>query len=81
MGSRAQNGDLVYVSTAKAIQVLTYPDMKIVQSLPAPYAYSAICSDPNNGNIYIAAGTEVVVYAHGGTQPTAILNPPTGAVR
>ena len=78
-GISGSYGDLVYVSTAKAIQVLTYPDMKIVQSLPAPYAYSAICSDPNNGNIYIAAGTEVVVYAHGGTQPTAILNPPTGA--
>jgi hypothetical protein len=71
-------GDLVYVATSNAIVVLTYPQLEIVQSLPSPYAYSGICSDPNNGNVYVAAGSEVIVYAHGGTSPIATLTPPSG---
>src|SRR5690348_9574893 len=72
------SGDLVYVATSHAIVVLTYPQMKIVQSLPSPYAYSGICSDQSNGNVYVAGGTEVVVYAHGATSPIATLYPPAG---
>jgi|SRR5579862_5019499 len=69
-------GDLIYVSTSKAIVVLAYPGLKIVQSLPVSYAYSDICSDPKNGNVYIVEKTQVVVYAHGGTSPIGSLGPP-----
>ncbi|HYL26907.1 MAG TPA: hypothetical protein VEW74_03670 [Candidatus Nitrosotalea sp.] len=70
-------GDLVYVTTSKGIVVVAYPPLKIVQTLPVSYAYSAICSDPNNGNVYVVEQTQIVVYAHGGTSPIATLNPPS----
>jgi hypothetical protein len=76
--SAGTSGDLVYVSTSTAVKVLSYPGLKVVQSLPSSYSYSGICSDPNNGNVYVAAATQVIVYAHGGTTPIATLTPPSG---
>lgn len=71
------SGDLVYATTSKGIVVLSYPPLKVVQTLPVSYAYSAICSDPKNGTVYVVEQNEVVVYAHGGTSPIATLNPPS----
>lgn len=72
------SGDLIYVTTTKGVVVLSYPELKIVGSLPAAYEYSGVCSDPNNGNVYIAESSDVFVYAHGGTTPIARLTPPPG---
>jgi hypothetical protein len=76
--SLSSSGDLLYVATSKAIVVVSYPQFKIVGSLPLSYGYSGICSDPNNGNVFVAESTQVVVYAHGGTSPIATLSPPSG---
>lgn len=72
------DSNLIYVATWKSIVYLTYPQMKIVGSLPEAYNYGGVCSDPNNGNLYAPQSTEIVVYAHGGTYPIATLTPPTG---
>ena len=71
-------GTLIYVATWRAILYLTYPQMKIVGSLPEAYNYGGVCSDPNSGNLYAPQGTDIEVYAHGGTYPIAMLTPPTG---
>lgn len=72
------DSNLIYVATWKSIVYLTYPQMKIVGSLPEAYNYGGVCSDPKNGNLYAPQSTDIVVYAHGGTYPIATLTPPTG---
>ena len=73
-------GDLLYVSTKKNIVVLTYPQLKTVATLPVYYAWTYLCSDPHNGNIFALDGGSgtITVYAHGGTTPIATLAVPSG---
>src|ERR1700728_60087 len=53
--------------------VLSYPDLKLVGSLPSNG--NGACSD-SRGNILLPFGTTVTEYAHGGSEPIATLNLP-----
>ncbi len=74
----ASSGPLVYVATTKAVLMLSYPQLKVVGSLPVTYAYPLVCADPNNGNVFVSESSDVVEYAHGATTPIATLTPPPG---
>ena len=75
----AKSGDLIYAATVHAIVVMSYPQGKVVAKILGDYGDSEVCSDPNNGNVFVANGDEdVVEYAHGGTTPIATLKAPSG---
>ena len=70
-------GDLVYAITAKAMVILSYPTWSIVARVHT--RYYAVCSDPNNGNVFALDGADKIdEYAHGGTTPIATLTAPSG---
>ena len=78
-------GDLIYVTTTKAVVMLTYPDGKVVGTIPwqGTSLDSSICSDPNTGNVFIPEGnsssdSKIYEYAHGATTPMATLSLPPG---
>lgn len=74
------SGDLIYVSTAKGIVMLSYPAGTVVGKIPW-YAHNldnSICSDPTNGNVFIPEGNLIYEYAHGATAPFATLGVPSG---
>ena len=75
----AKSGDLIYaVGGCGGTCVLSYPKGKLVGALDvgnAPPYSSDGCTD-KNGNVFITSDTEVVEYAHGGTEPIATLNLP-----
>jgi hypothetical protein len=70
------SGNLIYALTNKAIVVVAYPTWQIVASIPVqqPGSDNAICSDPNNGDVFVTETTGAVgEYAHGGTTQIATL--------
>jgi hypothetical protein len=73
-------GDLIYAATVNAIFVMSYPQGKVVAKIPGNYGNSTVCSDRNNGNVFVAKDVvgEVEEYAHGGTTPIATLKAPSG---
>ena len=78
-------GDLIYVTTTKAVVMLTYPDGKVVGTIPwqGTSLDSSICSDPNTGNVFIPEGSgssdsKIYEYAHGATTPMTTLSLPPG---
>ncbi|MBV8374450.1 MAG: hypothetical protein JO302_02975 [Candidatus Eremiobacteraeota bacterium] len=80
MARDADTQDLLYVSNAKdgSIYVYSYPQGKLAGSLFNLQA-SGLCSNAN-GDVFIPKGNEVLEYAHGGTQPLAVLRNPLGGV-
>lgn len=77
-GESGSSGDLIYVTTTKAVEMVSYPQGKIVGSIPWYTLSDAICSDPNSGNVFIPEGGAIYKYAHGGTSPIATLSLPSG---
>ena len=65
--------DLLYVSNAKdgSVYVYSYPQGKLKGWLLDLHA-SGLCSDAD-GDVFIPKGNEVLEYAHGDTQPLAVL--------
>jgi hypothetical protein len=73
------SGDLVYAITAKGIVIVSYPTWSIVARIRAYRNWYAVCSDPNNGNVFAITGiNEIDEYAHGGTTPIAKITLPSG---
>jgi hypothetical protein len=70
-------GDLVYVTTSRAIVMLSYPQWKIVGTISGGFANSEICADPRDGNVFVTELGQIVEYAHGGTKPIATLDAPS----
>jgi hypothetical protein len=63
--------------------MVSYPQGKVVGTIPWYTLGGDICSDPNSGNVFIPEGTGsnssyVYEYAHGMTTPMATLNLPSG---
>jgi len=65
--------DLLYLSNAKdgSVYVYSYPQGKLKGWLLNLQA-SGLCSD-KNGDVFIPKGNAILEYAHGGTQPLAVL--------
>jgi hypothetical protein len=74
----SSNGELVYVVTDKAVLMASYPQGKIVGSIPFYSRAASVCSDPRNGNVFIPEGYTIYEYAHGGSVPIATLSVPSG---
>jgi hypothetical protein len=75
--------DLIYVTTAHGMLLVSYPDWKIVGSVSGDWSNDELCSDPNTGNVFVAPAAfaqsqELLEYAHGGTTPIATLAVPAG---
>lgn len=70
-------GDLLYVTSANGIVIVSYPKWQIVATIPGTNN-GGVCSDPNNGNVYVTQPSlsQIVVYAHGGTTPIDTLSSP-----
>ncbi|MGB8909645.1 MAG: hypothetical protein WCC84_12950 [Candidatus Cybelea sp.] len=71
-------GDLLYVTSVPYLTILSYPEGKVVPRISGNYGNSEVCSDPNDGNVFVVNGLNVDEYAHGGTTPIATLTPPPG---
>lgn len=71
------SGNLLYIVTIKAIVVVSYPGWQIVATIPGSWSDSAVCSDPNTGNVFVTDEQSIIEYAHGGTSPIATLGVPS----
>ena len=71
-------GALLYVSTRKeGIEVLAFPQGKLVGEIPANTTVPGLCSDPNNGHVFVTEGIDKIEeYGYGGTTPIATLKVP-----
>lgn len=80
MARDADTQDLLYVSDAKdgSVRVYSYPEGKPAGSLLNLNA-TGLCSDAD-GNVFVPKGHEVLEYAHGSTQPLAVLRNPLGGL-
>lgn len=74
-------GDLLYVVTWNKIAVVDYAQHKVVGTIPGDWLEDTfVCSDPNNGNVfvtYLHQVPEILEFAHGGTAPIATLSVPS----
>lgn len=71
------SGDLLYITTSKKIEIVSYPHWSMVAKIPGRW-YS-LCSDANNGNVFaVGPNYQVTEFAHGGTTPIATLTAPPG---
>ena len=75
--SKATSRDLLYVATRGGIKILSYPSAKPIATLPSYASYPYVCSDPNNGNVFVTENGKIYEYKHGKTNPLAILQTPT----
>jgi hypothetical protein len=76
--SASSSTDLLYVTTPKKILMVSYPGGQLVGTIPVgPPFQPDLCSDPNNGNVFVTGTEEIVEYAHGGTTPISTLTLPT----
>lgn len=80
----ASSGDLIYVTATKDVVVMSYPEGKVVATIPWHTPGDSICSD-TEGNVFLPQGSgssdsHVYEYAHGSTTPIATLDLPTGYV-
>ncbi len=72
----SSSGDLIYATGGcGGTCVISYPALTLVGELPS--AGNAICSD-SLGNIFIPVGGSAIEYAHGGSEPIAVLDLPYG---
>jgi len=74
------SGDIIYVSTVKGVVLVSYPEGKIISTIPF---YTSdipitVCSDPNAGNVFLPENNTIYEYAHGATTPDATLSVPSG---
>jgi hypothetical protein len=74
----SSSGDLFYIVSALYLTIMSYPRGKVIARISGHYGDSEVCSDPNNGNVFVVNGVTVDEYAHGGTTPIATLTPPSG---
>jgi hypothetical protein len=73
----SSSGDLIYATGGcGGTCVISYPDLKLVGTIPDSGAAS--CSD-YQGNVFLPKDAAVVEYSHGGTRPIATLNLPGGS--
>ena len=81
-GPSGSYGDLLYVVTSNNLVVVDYAHQKVVGTMPGNWEDdSYICSDPNNGNVFVTyreSVPEVLEFAHGSTTPMATLSVPSG---
>lgn len=72
------SGDLLYVTTAKGVELVSYPHWQIFATIPGT-ANGQPCSDPRNGNVFVIQPylAQILVYAHGGTTPINTLSAPS----
>jgi hypothetical protein len=85
MGPAAKKSELLYVSAGlparNKLYVFTYPDAAFVGAIAVPHRPLGLCTD-KSGNVFVttivtnSATSYVYEYAHGGTQPIAILSNP-----
>jgi len=71
------SGDLLYVTSVPDLTILSYAQGKVVARISGNYSNSTICSDPNNGNVFVVNPGDIEEYAHGGTTPIATLSDPS----
>jgi hypothetical protein len=81
---RSSSGDaLIYVATHNGIEMVSYPQGKVIGLLSANAGDVFPCSDPNTGNVFVpeadARGVLIYEYAHGGTSPVATLKGPANS--
>jgi hypothetical protein len=78
-GGRARHaksdGELLYATIGNNTYVYGYPSMKPVQTLKTGWLGFKGGSDSNNGNMCFDTYGPVYVYAHGGKQPIAKIDP------
>lgn len=81
MAPDAKSQSLLYVSNTSHsvgdVYVYSYPGGRSEGELSGVSPAGGLCSD-NRGNVFIPAGNRIVEYAHGGTQPIAVLDDPFG---
>ncbi len=71
------SGELLYVTTRRVVYMLSYPEGKVVGSFhEGPHHGHFICSDPSDGSVFITDAFLIRKFAHGGTQPIAVLHMP-----
>jgi hypothetical protein len=77
---RSSSGtDLLYITSVPYLTIISYPAGKVVAKIPGNYSNSVLCSDPDNGNVFVLnPGEKIDEYAHGGTSPIATLTGPSG---
>lgn len=68
----AKREDLLYASSLRQIDVLSYPGGRRVGKLRIGYVIGGLCSDPK-GDVFVDTGRKIFEYAHGGTEPIVTL--------
>ncbi len=74
----ASGENLLYVTNLTGVSVYSYPQGNLMGFLDDPAYPGSDCSDAQ-GDVYIADGSSVFEYAHGGSKPLRILSDPAGA--
>jgi hypothetical protein len=74
------SGDLLYVVSVPYLTIMSYPQGKVVTRISGNYGNSQVCSDRNNGNVFVVNELDINEYAHGGTTPIATLTSPSGDI-
>jgi len=71
-------GDLLYAADISGvIYVLSYPEGQLVEKIEGEPLPGTLCSD-TNGDVFVPDGSELLEYAHGGTEPIATLQTENG---
>ena len=75
--SRATSQPLMYVSFSNSVSIFTYPEGQLIGAVTGVQSPGFPCSD-DQGNVYVPDinAARILVYAHGGTSPTATLADP-----
>lgn len=80
--ARASSGDLLYAGNISTLFVFAYPNTKFLFKIVLPeLGGGQVCADAR-GDVFTPVGgspPEIVEYAHGGSNPIAILNGPDGS--
>lgn len=76
----AKSEELLYVGASKGVFMFSYPKAKEVGEVEAGSrnARWSVCSDPRNGNVFVADNAVLQEFEHAGTAPIETLTPPTG---
>lgn len=70
-------GDLLYEADENAVFIVSYPGGKKVATLTSDANWPRVCSDPNNGDVFVDGTDKMYEYTHGGTTPIATLSAPS----
>lgn len=78
MSKAPSTKSLLYVATSRGIIMLSYPGGNPIGTIASYARNPYVCSDPNNGNVFVPEGGTIKEYAPGGTTPINTLSPPSG---